>query len=48
MTIGEKIQKLRKQRGLSQEVLVEKVTVIRQTISEWELGQSTLDLDFIA
>lgn len=48
MAIGEKIQKLRKQRGLSQEALAEKVTVTRQTISKWELGQSTPDLDFIA
>jgi len=48
MTLGEKIQKLRKQRGLSQEALAEKVTVTRQTISKWELGQSTPDLDFIA
>ena len=48
MTLGEKIQKLRKQRGLSQEALAEKVTVTRQTISKWELGQSTPDLNFIA
>lgn len=48
MTLGEKIQKLRKQHGLSQEALAEKVTVTRQTISKWELGQSTPDLDFIA
>lgn len=48
MTLGEKIQKLRKQQGLSQEALAEKVTVTRQTISKWELGQSTPDLDFIA
>ena len=40
MTLGEKIQKLRKQRGLSQEALAEKVTVTRQTISKWELGVS--------
>ena len=40
MTLGEKIQKLRKQRGLSQEALAEKVTVTRQTISKWELGSS--------
>lgn len=45
MTIGEKIQKLRKQRGLSQEALAEKVTVTRQTISKWELGQSLPDLE---
>ncbi|MDO4261937.1 MAG: helix-turn-helix transcriptional regulator [Eubacteriales bacterium] len=48
MAIGEKIQKLRKQQGLSQEALAEKVTVTRQTISKWELGQSTPDLDFVA
>lgn len=48
MALGEKIQKLRKQRGFSQEALAEKVTVTRQTISKWELGQSTPDLDFIA
>lgn len=48
MTFGEKIQKLRKQQGFSQEVLAEKVTVTRQTISKWELDQSTPDLEFIA
>lgn len=48
MTLGEKLQKLRKQSGLSQEALAEKVTVTRQTISKWELGQSLPDLDFIA
>jgi transcriptional regulator with XRE-family HTH domain len=47
MTFGEKIQKLRKQQGLSQEALAEKVTVTRQTISKWELGQSTPDLEYI-
>lgn len=48
MTLGEKIQKLRKQQGLSQEALAEKVAVTRQTISKWELGQSTPDVDSIA
>ena len=48
MTLGEKIQRLRKQNGLSQEALAEKVTATRQTISKWELGQSLPDLDFIA
>lgn len=48
MTLGEKIQKLRKQSGLSQEALAEKVVVTRQTISKWELDQSTPDLAFIA
>lgn len=48
MTLGEKIQKLRKQQGLSQEALAEKVMVTRQTISKWELDRSTPDLNFIA
>lgn len=48
MTFGEKIQKLRKQQGISQEVLAEKVMVTRQTISKWELDQSTPDLELIA
>lgn len=47
MTLGEKIQKLRSRQRLSQEALAEKVTVTRQTISKWELDQSTPDLDFI-
>ncbi|MCC8357907.1 MAG: helix-turn-helix domain-containing protein, partial [Oscillospiraceae bacterium] len=48
MTLGEKLHKLRKQHGLSQEALAEKMTVTRQTISKWELGQSMPDLDFVA
>lgn len=48
MTLGEKLQKLRKQEGLSQEALAEKVDVTRQTISKWELGQSTPDLAYLA
>ena len=42
MTLGEKIQKLRKQRGLSQEALAEKVTVTRQTISKWDWDNRSL------
>ena len=48
MTLGEKIQKLRREKGLSQEALAEKLAVTRQTISKWELGQSLPDLNFIA
>lgn len=47
MTLGEKLQKLRKERGYSQEVLAEKIGVTRQTISKWELNQSLPDLDFV-
>lgn len=48
MTFGEKLQKLRKERGMSQEELAEKLMVTRQTISKWELNQSTPELEFIA
>lgn len=48
MTFGEKIQQLRKKGGLSQEGLAERIAVTRQTISKWELDQSTPDLEFIS
>lgn len=41
MTIGEKIQELRKNLGLSQEELGEKLSVSMQTIDMWEKGQET-------
>lgn len=44
MEIGNKILELRKQNNLSQEVLAEKVGVARQTISKWELGETSPDL----
>ncbi len=36
MTFGEKIQKLRKEAGLSQEELSDQLDVSRQAISKWE------------
>lgn len=47
MTFGERVQLLRKQKKMSQEELGEKLEVTRQTISKWELDQSTPDLDYI-
>ena len=41
MNLGDKILQLRKKNGLSQEQLGEKVYVTRQTISNWELGETT-------
>ena len=38
MTIGEKITKLRKQAGLSQEAFSEKLGISRQAVSKWENG----------
>ncbi len=48
MTIGEKIQKLRKEKGLSQEQLANQLDVSRQAISKWELGESMPDINKVA
>lgn len=47
MTTGEKIQLLRKEKGMSQEHLAEVLGVSRQALSKWELGDSNPDLDKI-
>ncbi len=47
MTIGERLAELRKSRGLSQEDLAEQLTLTRQTISKWELGQSSPDIEYV-
>ena len=41
MKLGEEILDLRKKKGLSQEQLGEKINVTRQTISNWELGETS-------
>ena len=47
MRLNKKLQLLRKQSGLSQEELAEKLGISRQAISKWESGQSTPDLNKI-
>lgn len=47
MDIADRIQSLRKTRGLSQEELAEKTGVSRQAVSKWESGQSVPDLEKI-
>lgn len=44
MNINEKISLLRKKEGLSQEGLAEKLNITRQTVSNWESGQTTPDI----
>lgn len=44
MNINKKILLLRKKAGLSQESLAEKLNITRQTVSNWELGQTTPDI----
>lgn len=47
MILGEKIAKLRKQSGWSQEDLAEQLNISRQSVSKWESGNSIPDLDKI-
>lgn len=47
MNIADRIQYLRKQKGLSQEELAEMVGVSRQSVSKWESEQSIPDLEKI-
>lgn len=44
MDLGKKILELRKKENLSQEQLAEKMNVTRQTISKWELSETTPDI----
>lgn len=46
--IGKNLQKLRKQKNLTQEALAEHVGVARQTIAKWETGESVPDLEMAA
>lgn len=45
MTIADRIQTLRKSKGMSQEELADAAGVSRQAVSKWESEQSTPDLD---
>ena len=47
MNLGERLIELRKEKHLSQEELADKLGVSRQTVSKWELNQSTPDFDKI-
>lgn len=44
MNLGNKILELRKKAQLSQEQLAEKLNVTRQTISKWELNETSPDI----
>lgn len=47
MNISEKILRLRKEKGLSQEAFAEKLGVSRQSVSKWESGGTLPDIDKI-
>lgn len=45
MKFSEKLENLRKSKGMSQEALAQKLNVTRQTVSKWELDQTTPDMN---
>lgn len=47
MSLGERLMNLRKEKHLSQEEVADRLNVTRQTVSKWELDQSTPDFDKI-
>lgn len=47
MNMADRIQYLRKTKGLSQEELADKMGVSRQAVSKWESEQSTPDIEKI-
>ena len=47
MTLADRIQHLRKAKGISQEELADQIGVSRQAVSKWESGQSSPDLEKI-
>lgn len=47
MTIGQKITQMRVNKGISQELLAEEISVSRQSVSKWELGEAIPQIDKI-
>jgi len=45
MEFNKKLYELRKQKGLSQDELANKLNVTRQTISKWEIGETTPEME---
>ncbi len=45
--LGENIKTLRKQRGMSQEIMAQQLNVVRQTVSKWEQGVSVPDAQML-
>ena len=45
MEFNNRLYQLRKQKGFSQEELANRLNVSRQTVSKWEVGDSTPDME---
>ena len=44
---GENLKILRQEKGMSQEILAQKLNVVRQTVSKWEKGLSVPDAEML-
>ncbi len=47
MTLGENLQSLRKEAGLSQEEVAQRLFVSRQSVSKWELNQAEPGVEYL-
>lgn len=45
---AENLKKIRKDKGYTQEILTEKLNVVRETVSKWEKGLSLPDVDMLS
>lgn len=45
---AENLKKIRKDKGYTQEILAEKLNVVRQTVSKWEKGLSLPNVDMLS
>ena len=45
---AENLKKIRKDKGYTQEIIAEKLNVVRQTVSKWEKGLSLPDVDMLS
>lgn len=46
--LSENLKNLRKQKGMSQEIMAQQLNVVRQTVSKWEKGLSVPDAQMLA
>lgn len=44
-SVGRNIKRLREEKGITQDVLAEKLSVTRQAVSNWECGKTEPDID---
>jgi transcriptional regulator with XRE-family HTH domain len=44
---GENLKILRQEKGMSQEILAQKLNIVRQTVSKWEKGLSVPDAEML-